>query len=39
MRVLAFLTDPDVTTAILAHLQLPITAPGVKPARSTRLPC
>jgi hypothetical protein len=34
MRVLAFITDPDVTHAILSHLGLPTAAPSVKPARS-----
>jgi Putative transposase/Transposase zinc-binding domain len=33
MRVLAFLTDPDVTRGILAHLGLSATAPVLKPAR------
>ena len=34
MRVLAFLTDPDVTRGILAHLELSTAAPSVKPARA-----
>jgi hypothetical protein len=33
MRVLAFLTDPEVTERILDHLGLPITAPALRPAR------
>jgi hypothetical protein len=33
MRVLAFITDPDVTRAILTCLGLPTVAPAAKPAR------
>ena len=34
MRILAFLTDPGPTTAILRHLDLPHTAPRLSPARA-----
>jgi hypothetical protein len=34
MRILAFLTDPEPTTAILRHLDLPHTPPRLSPARA-----
>ena len=34
LRVLAFLTDPDATTAILDHLGLHADAPPIAPARA-----
>jgi hypothetical protein len=34
MRILAFLTDPEPTGAILRHLHLPDTAPRIAPARA-----
>jgi hypothetical protein len=34
LRVLAFITDPDATTRILAHLGLPAATPTVAPARA-----
>jgi hypothetical protein len=34
MRILAFLTDPEPTSAILLHLDLPHTAPRISPARA-----
>jgi hypothetical protein len=34
MRILAFLTDPEPTGAILRHLDLPHTAPPLSPARA-----
>ncbi len=34
LRVLAFITDPDATTRILAHLGLPGATPTVAPARA-----
>ena len=33
MRILAFLTDPPVVTAILVHLELPNEPPLISPAR------
>jgi len=33
-RVLAFITDPEVVTAILAHLGLPQRPPALAPARA-----
>ena len=33
MRILSFLTDPPVVTAILVHLELPHTPPPISPAR------
>lgn len=33
MRILAFLTDPPVVTAILLHLELPHKPPPISPAR------
>jgi hypothetical protein len=33
MRVLSYLVDPEVTTAILDHLGLPSTPPPIAPAR------
>ena len=34
MRILAFLTDPPVVSAILLHLDLPHRAPPIAPARA-----
>ncbi len=33
MKILAFLTDPPVVTAILVHLELPHQTPLISPAR------
>ena len=33
MRILSFLTDPPVVTAILVHLEFPHTPPPISPAR------
>ena len=33
MRILSFLTDPPVVTAILVHLEFPRTPPPISPAR------
>ena len=33
MRILSFITDPPVVTAILLHLELPHTPPPISPAR------
>jgi hypothetical protein len=38
MRILAFLTDPAPTSAILRHLDLPHTAPRLSPARGPPQP-
>ena len=38
MRVLAFLTDPEPTGAILRHLDLPHTPPRLSPARDPPQP-
>jgi hypothetical protein len=34
MRVLAFITDPDITRTLLVHLGLSTIAPIAKPARA-----
>jgi hypothetical protein len=38
MRILAFLTDPEPTSAILRHLDLPHTPPRLSPARGPPQP-
>ena len=38
MRVLAFLTEPDVTKAILVHLGLSAQPPAMRPARAPPIP-